>query len=91
MRKNNRNRALARSTDVPAGTDEKARRKIMSEKSRKLIAVSPEPYKVLSEGSKKSGVSMIKLADMIITREINFLNNPVKIAEYFKMCNERNL
>ena len=61
----------------------------MKKESRKLIAISPETYKLLSEGSEKSGVSMIKLADAIITKEINFLNDPVKIAEYFKMCNDK--
>ena len=57
--------------------------------SRKLIAVSNEVYDVIKSASEKSGVSLIKLADAVITKEINWLNDPVKIAEYFKMCNSK--
>lgn len=57
-------------------------------KERTQIFVSHSIYKNLKRASEKSGVSMIRLADAIITKEINWLNDPIKIAEYFKMCKE---
>ncbi len=56
--------------------------------SRKLIAVSPEAYEHLKKASENTSRSLISLADAVITREIDWLNNPTKINEYFSMVKD---
>lgn len=57
--------------------------------NNKLIAISPEIYEILKAGSEKSNIPLIRLADAVVTRGINFIKNPIKIAEYFSMVKDK--
>jgi hypothetical protein len=51
-----------------------------------MLAVSDEVHSHIKDASLKSGVKVKSLIEAVITKELNWLNNPVKIANYFKMC-----
>ena len=54
-----------------------------------VIKIPEHSYQQLKRASVKSHVPIVSLIEAVITKEINWLNDPVKIAEYFKMCNKK--
>jgi len=57
---------------------------------RKCIVIDEEVYNTLKNASKKSSVPIKKLTELIITMNINFLNDPVQIAQKMDMINKKN-
>jgi len=56
--------------------------------SHKMLIVSHATHALMKKASEKSGHRLQQLTEALITKEINWLNDPVKIANYFKMCSE---
>ena len=56
----------------------------------KIIPVDDSFHETVKKASEKSGVGIRSLVELLITMNVNFLNDPIKIAEKRKMYAEGN-
>lgn len=57
--------------------------------SMKLLEVSEEAHEIIKQSSVKAKMSMKTLTELLITTNVNFLNDPVAIAKKMQMVKDQ--